>query len=46
MDKRKLQRLEKALTEEYENLVKALNRNRAAEEEILVEKTEDEILVS
>lgn len=42
MDKRKLQRLEKALTEEYENLVKALNRNRVAEEEIRVEKTEDE----
>ena len=42
MDKRKLQRLERKLTEEYENLVKALNRNRVAEEEILVEKTEDE----
>ena len=42
MDKRKLQRLERALTEEYGSLIKALNRNRAAEEEILVEKTEDE----
>jgi DnaK suppressor protein len=42
MDKRKLQRLRKALAEEYENIVRALNRNRAAEEEILLEKTEDE----
>jgi DnaK suppressor protein len=42
VDKRKLQRLEQALKEEYENLVKALGRNRAAEEEILLEKTEDE----
>lgn len=42
MDKRKLQRLERALTEEYRNLVGVLGRNRAAEEEILVEKTEDE----
>ena len=42
MDKRKLRRLQKALTEEYEGLVRTLNRNREAEEEILVEKTEDE----
>ena len=42
MDKRKLGRLQKALTEEYEGLVRTLNRNREAEEEILVEKTEDE----
>lgn len=42
MDKRKIQRLEQALRQELENLVKALNRSRAAEEEILVEKTEDE----
>ena len=42
MDKRKLQRLRQALTQEYDNLVKSLNRNRAAEEEILLEKTEDE----
>jgi DnaK suppressor protein len=42
MDKRKVQRLRKTLVEEYENLVRTLNRNRAAEEEILVEKTEDE----
>ena len=42
MDKRKLGRLQKALSEEYENLVRTLNRNREAEEEILVEKTEDE----
>jgi len=42
VDKRKLQRLEQALRQEYENLVKTLSRNRAAEEEILLEKTEDE----
>lgn len=42
MDKRKIQRLEQALRQELENLVRALNRSRAAEEEILVEKTEDE----
>ena len=42
MDKRKLQRLRQTLSEEYENLVQSLNRNRAAEEEIRVEKTEDE----
>jgi DnaK suppressor protein len=42
MDKRKQERLRKALTEDYENLVRALNRNRAAEEEMLIEKTEDE----
>ena len=42
MDKRKLQRLEKALAAEHESLVRSLNRNRAAEEEIRVEKTEDE----
>jgi DnaK suppressor protein len=42
VDKRKLQRLEQALKQEYENLVRALNRNRQAEEEILLEKTEDE----
>ena len=42
MDKRKLARLRKALTEEYDNLVKSLNRSRQAEEEILLEKTEDE----
>ena len=42
MDKRKLARLRKALTEEYDNLVRSLNRSRQAEEEILLEKTEDE----
>lgn len=42
MDKRKITRLRKALTDEYENLVRSLNRNREAEEEILLEKTEDE----
>jgi DnaK suppressor protein len=42
MDKRKIARLRKALTEEYENLVRSLNRSRQAEEEILLEKTEDE----
>jgi DnaK suppressor protein len=42
MDKRKITRLRKSLTEEYENLVRSLNRNREAEEEILLEKTEDE----
>jgi DnaK suppressor protein len=42
MDKRKLTRLRKSLTEEYENLVRSLNRNREAEEEIRLEKTEDE----
>jgi len=42
MDKRKLQRLRQELTQEYDNLVQSLNRNRAAEEEIRLEKTEDE----
>ena len=42
MDKRKLQRLRQTLSGEYENLVRALNRNREAEEEIRVERTEDE----
>ena len=42
MDKRKLHRLQKALSEEHEGLLRTLDRNRAAEEEILVEKTEDE----
>ena len=37
MDKRKQERLQKVLSEEYENIVRALNRNRTAEEEILVE---------
>ena len=42
MDKRKLTRLRKTLTEESENLVRSLNRNREAGEEIRLEKTEDE----
>ena len=42
MDKRKLTRLRKTLTEESANLVRSLNRNREAGEEIRVEKTEDE----
>ena len=42
MDKRKLQRLQKALSGEHEGLVRTLNRNRTAEQEILVENTEDE----
>ncbi len=42
MDKRKLQQLRHTLSEENENLVRALNRNREAEEEIRLEKTEDE----
>ena len=42
MDKRKIQQLRQTLSEEYENLVRALNRNREAEEEIRLEKTEDE----
>ena len=42
MDKRKLGRLQKALSGEQETLVRTMNRNRAAEEEITVEKTEDE----
>ncbi len=42
MDKRKLRRLRQTLSEEHDHLVQVLNRNRAAEEEIRVEKTEDE----
>jgi DnaK suppressor protein len=42
MDKRKLTRLRKTLTGQYENLVDSLNRNREAGEEIRLEKTEDE----
>ncbi len=42
MDKRKLARLRKVLTAEHENLFRSLHRSREAEEEILLEKTEDE----
>jgi len=42
MDKRQLQRLKKTLTAEHEGLVRTMTRNRAAEAEILIEKTEDE----
>lgn len=42
MDKRRLQKLRETLAEESRNLVNLLNRNRTAEEEIRVEKTEDE----
>ena len=42
MDKRKLARLQKALSDDHAALVRTMNRNREAEEEILVEKTEDE----
>ncbi len=42
MDKRKLQRIKEALTQEYDNLVKSLNRNREADGEIKLDKTEDE----
>ena len=42
MDKRKLQRIKEALTQEYDNLVESLNRNREADEEIKLDKTEDE----
>ncbi len=42
MDKRKLQRIKEALTQEYDKLLESLNRNREADEEIKLDKTEDE----
>jgi DnaK suppressor protein len=43
MDKRKLGRLQKKLSGGRDALMRIVNRNRVAEEEILVEKTDDEI---
>jgi DnaK suppressor protein len=42
MDSKKIKQMRRRLTDEYENLVKSINRNRTATEETRLEKTEDE----
>jgi DnaK suppressor protein len=42
MDDKKVQKFRQRLTEEYQKLVRSINRNRLAEEEITLENTEDE----
>lgn len=42
MDEKKLQKIRQRLTEENEKLIRSINRNRLAEEEITLENTEDE----
>ena len=42
MDEKKLQKFRQRLTEENQKLVRSINRNRLAEEEITLENTEDE----
>lgn len=42
MDEKKMQKFRSRLTEEYQNIIRSINRNRAAEEEIRLENTEDE----
>ena len=42
MDEKKLQKFRQRLSDEYQNLIRAMNRNRLAEEEIRPESTEDE----
>ena len=42
MEEKKLQKFRQRLTEEYQNLIRSINRNRLAEEEIRLENTEDE----
>ena len=42
MDEKKLKETRQRLSTEYENLIKSINRNRTAAEEIKLEKTEDE----
>jgi len=42
MDQKKLKETRQRLSTEYENLIKSINRNRTAAEEIKLENTEDE----
>lgn len=42
MDQKKVQKYRQRLDEEYQNLIRSINRNRAAEAEIKLENTEDE----
>ncbi len=42
MDVKKLKDIRQRLSREYENLIKSINRNRLAAEEIQIENTEDE----
>ena len=42
MDEKKLKQTRQRLSTEYENLIKSINRNRMAAEEIKLENTEDE----
>jgi len=41
MDEKKLKQTRQRLSTEYENLIKSINRNRTAAEEIKLENTED-----
>ena len=41
MDEKKLKQTRQRLSSEYENLIKSINRNRTAAEEIKLENTED-----
>ncbi len=41
-DKKKTQKFRQRLLEEYQKLIRSINRNRLAEEEIKLENTEDE----
>src|SRR5437016_7205906 len=42
MDEKKTQKFRQRLLEEYQKLIRSINRNRMAEEEIQLENTEDE----
>jgi DnaK suppressor protein len=42
MDQKKTQKFRQRLVEEYQKLIRSINRNRLAEEEITLENTEDE----
>ena len=42
MDEKKVQKYRQRLLEEYQKLIRSINRNRLAEEEIQLENTEDE----
>ena len=42
MDDKKIQKFRQRLLEEYQKLIRSINRNRLAEEEIKLENTEDE----
>jgi len=42
MDDKKTQKFRQRLLEEYQKLIRSINRNRLAKEEIKLENTEDE----